>query len=122
MGPLKVLILDDEPCIRDVYQWILEDQLPGIVIRSTKNSDEALDGLEAFRPEVMITDMEHPGLGQSDFVKCVRQRWPLMPIVVASAVAEAPTIAAALQAGANEYIIKPVVISELMRTIKSLIS
>ena len=82
MPTLRVLVVDDDPDIRDYVTSFLED--PGYDVRTAANANAALASLEESRPDVVLIDVLMPGKSGLDLLVRVRrdQRWGDIPLVV----------------------------------------
>lgn len=102
----KVLIIDDEPLIRQVFSFFLEDQ--GFEIFT---ADNGLTGIEICRkelPQIVLTDLRMPEADGLDVLKAVKELDPEIPVVVISGVNSLDDAINALRLGAWDYLIKPV--------------
>ena len=79
-----VLVVDDEPAIREVIATLLEDE--GYQVRHAKDGIEALDALNRSRIDLIVSDMVMPRLDGASFVRRLRRRGHLMPVILTSAV------------------------------------
>ena len=106
--PKRILVIDDASLVRMYYRAALE--------RAGFHVDEALNGLEAIELllltsfDLLIVDINMPQMDGLTFLKSVRAK-PLpasaIPALVTSSEAEPQRIAAAMAAGANLYVKKP---------------
>jgi len=113
----SVLVIEDDDRIRTALLLALEDE--GYV---TAGAATAEDGLSAQRVEpsdAVLVDLMLPGLDGFD---CIRQlrRYDDAPIVVVSARSDTHDIVAALEAGADDYVVKPVAIKELSARLRAM--
>lgn len=79
-----VLVVDDEPAIREVIATLLEDE--GYLVRHAKDGLEALDAINGDRVDLIVSDVVMPRLDGASFVRKLRGRGHLMPVVLMSAV------------------------------------
>ncbi|MFJ5233136.1 two-component system response regulator CseB [Kitasatospora sp. NPDC088391] len=116
--PVGVLLVEDDAVIRRSVQLALERY--GYRVDVT---GDGLDGLEAFRAgahDVLILDVMLPGLDGIGLCRRVREE-ALTPILMMSARGDALDVVAGLEAGADDYVVKPVDISVLVARIRSLL-
>jgi PAS domain S-box-containing protein len=78
-GP-RVLLVDDEPLVRDVLSKQLEDS--GCVVLDAPDADSALVALEAGEPDVLVSDLAMPGMNGLDLIREARRRRPRLPAVL----------------------------------------
>jgi two-component system, OmpR family, response regulator MprA len=81
---VTVLVVDDEPAIREVIATLLEDE--GYLVRHAKDGLEALDAINGDRIDLIVSDVVMPRLDGASLVRKLRRRGHLMPVVLMSAV------------------------------------
>jgi CheY-like chemotaxis protein len=79
-----VLVVDDEPAIREVIATLLEDE--GYLVRHAKDGLEALDAINVDRIDLIVSDVVMPRLDGASLVRRLRRRGHLTPVVLMSAV------------------------------------
>lgn len=119
-APIQVLVADDDKQIRLLSRKILERA--GHVVIEAANGLEALDKIRAETPDVILMDIDMPGL---DGLECTRRLKAdpatlSIPVIILSAAAEAQSIEAGLEAGAEEYLTKPFRHRELVLRVRSM--
>lgn len=80
----KVLVVDDEPGIRETLAALLEDE--GYLVSRARDGMEALSAVENRRFDVILTDVRMPRLDGMALVRRLRERGDNLPIVLMSAV------------------------------------
>jgi two-component system chemotaxis response regulator CheY len=105
----KALVVDDSRAIRKILAGTLKEV--GFEVLEAENGREALQVLEAERTAVplILVDWEMPEMNGLDLLKRLRQnpQFASMVVVMVSAQADMDHIVEALEAGANEYVMKP---------------
>lgn len=104
--PGNVLIVDDDPIVRDV----LSEILTRVICYHTEIACDGLDGLDKFRNgtyDIVFTDLKMPKMGGMDFLKEVKKINPAQPVVVITGFATVDSAISAMREGANDYITKP---------------
>lgn len=121
MAKSKILLVEDDPNARDMLCALLD--LKGFEVYTAENGAQALEMLGSLRPEVIVTDMRMPLIAGDDLIKTIRQREDLadVPIIVLTAFKK-DFVMAALAAGATEVLEKPMGVSQLVGTIKKVLS
>jgi two-component system, OmpR family, response regulator MprA len=114
----KILIVDDEPAIRRFLKASLESE--GFQIVAAETAAQALAAVAQAKPDLMILDLGLPDLDGLDVIRQVRSNNPL-PIVVLSVRNDEPGKVAALDAGADDYMVKPFDVDELLARVRALL-
>ena len=102
-----ILIVDDEMDIREIVSGILSDEGHGT--RTAKNSDEALNAIQARRPSLVFLDIWLQGskLDGLQVLEIVKQQNPHLPVVMISGHGNIETAVSAIKLGAYDFIEKP---------------
>src|SRR5688572_22864223 len=100
----RVLVVDDEANAREALEMLLRDE--GYDVESARDGREALDMLERFGPEVVLTDLKMPRLGGLELVEQGRKVLPHGAFVVMTAFATIDTAVQAIKRGAENYLTK----------------
>jgi two-component system response regulator AtoC len=101
----RVLVVDDEENIRLVLRALLRRN--GYEVEVAANAEEALARVDAFAPDVILTDVRMPGRSGIDLVSDLRQRKTPATLLVMSAYGNVELALDAIKAGAYDYIPKP---------------
>ncbi|MBB5625973.1 response regulator transcription factor [Sphaerisporangium krabiense] len=118
MGPAKVLVVDDEPSIRDLLSEALE--LNGFEVRTAANGTLALEAVARERPDLVVLDVMLPDLDGFTVARRLRgDDGPLMLFLTAKdAVADR---IAGLTAGGDDYVTKPFSLDEVLLRIRAIL-
>ncbi|HEY8485649.1 MAG TPA: sigma-54 dependent transcriptional regulator [Longimicrobiales bacterium] len=111
MGP-RVLIVDDERSILDTLQILLRGK--GFEVAAAQSGREALERLEEFSPDVILSDIRMPGVSGLDLLAAVRERDPEVPVILMTAQASLQSAVQAVNQGAFYYLQKPFSNDELV--------
>jgi len=108
-----ILVVDDELCFREIVGDILTAE--GYRILSASNAEEAFAAMGREKPTVILTDQMMPDVDGLAFLRRLRAdpKWTDIRVVVVSAKAQPDDIDRALQAGADDYLVKPFSASDL---------
>lgn len=120
-SPPKLLIADDEDHIREVFQAYLSAE--GFEIVTACNGNQAVEIARKELPDLILMDITMPGLSGIDACKQLRSddQFPYTPIILITALGDLKTTVTGLEAGAEEYLTKPVNLDELSARVKSLL-
>jgi len=112
----NILVVDDEPQIRRVLRSTLSAR--GYVITEAKTGEEALEWIRKGPPDLILLDMNMPGIGGIEACREIRRGSDAPIIMLTVRNAERDKVAA-LDAGADDYVVKPFGIEELLARIRA---
>jgi DNA-binding response OmpR family regulator len=116
--PTHVLVVDDSPEARQAAKRALERE--GFQVTEAKDGHEALEGIAAGSPDVVLLDLTMPGMSGLEVLTQVR-RSNSDPVIVLSGQAQESERVIAFELGADDYIVKPFLVRELPARIRSLL-
>src|SRR5260370_12824048 len=116
MTGASILVADDEPQIRRVLRSTLSSQ--GYVIIEAKTGEEAIDAVRKEKPDLVLLDVNMPGIGGIEACREIRQSSDAPIIMLTVRNAERDKVLA-LDAGADDYGVKPFGIEELLARIRA---
>jgi two-component system, OmpR family, KDP operon response regulator KdpE len=111
-----VLLIDDEPQIRRVLRASLTAQ--GANVLDVQNGEEALDLLRQKTVDVVLLDLNMPGMGGLETCRAIRKGWDV-PIIIVSVRESERDKVEALDAGADDFVNKPFGFDELLARIRA---
>ncbi len=112
----KILIVDDEPNIRDIFTLLLGEK--GYAVESAASGRDGLARAAAFQPDVLLLDMNLPDLSGLDVLAGLRESLPSCRIIVITAFGTIRNAVEATRRGAYAYLEKPVDNEELLLLIE----
>ncbi len=115
-GDEVVLLVEDEPAIREVIQLVLEELL-GVSVVVAEDGLEALGKVAAVRPSLVVTDVQMPRLSGVELIRLLRRRADCEAIPVVAISASRTCLADARQAGADDAVVKPFDLDYLMERV-----
>ncbi len=101
-----VLVVDDEPTVRDVFTRLLSRE-QDLAVTTADSAEAALQLLEHQRFDLLITDKNLPGLGGIELITEARRLRPNLEAIMITGYASAESVIAAFAAGACDYVVKP---------------
>ncbi len=115
---IRVLIIDDHPLFRQGIRWSLEDASDIMVIGEAENGQEALKLTERLNPDVVLVDINLPGLNGLEVARVIKRRDPRIGIIVLSVYEDDNQLFQAIKVGAAAYSSKDVHPEELLLFIR----
>lgn len=112
----KILVVDDEPQITRVMRHILTAHQYSV--RTADDGAPALDLFTEWSPELVITDLQMPEMDGLELCRRLRAISDV-PIIILSVRNDEKTIVEALDAGADDYVVKPFGTNELLARVRS---
>jgi two-component system KDP operon response regulator KdpE len=116
MNGANILVVDDEPQIRRVLRSTLSSQ--GYVITDAKTGEEAVESVRKNKPDLVLLDVNMPGMGGIEACREIRRASEAPIIMLTVRNAEKDKVLA-LDAGADDYVVKPFGIEELLARIRA---
>src|SRR5919205_855029 len=120
-GPVKrktkVLIVDDEPAIREVLEMILQEW--GYDVRLAADGAEAKQLVESYDPEIVISDVVMPQLSGLDLLRCLKAGNPSRPVILVTAHASIDLAVESMKQGAQDFVTKPMDYPKLRAILKA---
>ncbi|NLG71098.1 MAG: response regulator transcription factor [Chloroflexi bacterium] len=106
MSMIRVLLVDDHPVVRLGIRHLLEGQPDIVVVGEAGDGFEAMDMVKKLSPDVLLLDMEMPGMNGYDVVNQLKAEGISIPILVLSAYDDRQYIQELLRSGASGYLVK----------------
>jgi DNA-binding NtrC family response regulator len=113
MEPAKILVVDDEPALREVLQKGL-NQMGGFSVEVAQNGKEAIEKIEQDVFDLVLTDLMMPEMNGIDLLKIIKGTRPEIPVIMMTAYGSIDTAVEAMMIGANDYITKPIDLKDLL--------
>ena len=108
---VSVLVVDDEQSARDLCCDVATDS--GIRARGASTTEEALEILDQFPVDILITDLRVPQLGGLELLRRVREHYPQTAVVMLTQFGTIDSAVEATRLGAADYVTKPFRVAEL---------
>ena len=116
---MRVLLVEDDPILGDGLAAGLRQS--GLAVDWVRDGESAIGALNAERFDLAVFDLGLPGLSGMDALRRLRKGGHDLPVLILTARDATPDKVAGLDAGADDYLVKPVQIEELAARIRALL-
>ena len=106
MSGIKVIIFDDNNSLRDSVTMLLQDTADFTLVGSYAHCLDVIENIKDTKPDVVIMDIDMPGMNGIEGVKLIRRNFPTIQILMLTVFDDDEKVFAALKAGAAGYILK----------------
>lgn len=120
MSPIRVLIADDHPLFRDGLRALLESIPQAEMVGEAASGDEAVAQAAAIQPDVILMDIQMPGMSGIEATRRILQTRPDVGIMVLTMFDDDDSVFAAMRAGARGYILKGADQAEIVHAIEAI--
>jgi two-component system response regulator MprA len=114
-----VVVAEDDPSVRNAVERVLE--LEGYQVQTANDGKAALDLIASSKPHVVVMDVMMPFADGLTVTRELRQRGNRTPILLLTARHEVGDRVAGLDAGADDYLVKPFAVDELLARVRALL-
>lgn len=112
----RLFIIDDNPDIGESIALALQ---PRFSVDIFTSAEDGLKALKKMTPDVILLDIELPGMSGIDALKKIKETDPEIPVVMISGCDEIDTVVTAIKLGAYDYVVKPLETAALKVTLKN---
>lgn len=119
MGSIRLLVVDDHPVVRNGIKCALASARDIQVVGEADSASSALRQVVDCQPDVILLDMLMPGSSGGVAVRRLKEALPTAKIIVLTTFEDSEYLFAALEAGADAYILKSIPLEELASTIRA---
>src|SRR5277367_3256695 len=113
--PLKVLIADDHPLVRQAMRLVFDDHGDEYEFAEADGLDPALELLGETTIDLLLMDLNMPGMAGAESLRALREAYPATKIAVITGQDDRNTILECLSAGIHGYILKASPVEEIMQ-------
>lgn len=115
MPAKKILLVDDEESIHILYREELEEQ--GYEVHSAMSGEEALRVIPSLAPDLVILDIQMPGMNGIDVLRRIKERDPKLPVILSSAYQEFKQNFSSW--ASDDFVVKSADMRELIDSVRS---
>jgi two-component system response regulator MprA len=116
---VRILVVDDEPAVRESLRRAL--QLEGYAVELAADGEEALERVTSNGIDAMVLDVSMPRLDGLEACRRLRAEGNSLPVLMLTARDEVSDRVAGLDAGADDYVVKPFALEELLARLRALL-
>ena len=115
-GKARILVVDDDPQIRDMLKCLLGDE--GYVVSTVANGNSAMAVLTEQKPDLVLLDISLPDLNGYQVLSLIREQSEV-PVIMLTGILEVISVHQSVSLGADDYVRKPFRPRELLARIES---
>lgn len=115
----RILIVDDHEVVRIGLRSLLDQYPQYEVIAEAKNAKEAINHADSYEPDIILMDIRLPGKSGIDACEEIKEKHPLIKIVMLTSYAEDEMLFSAIKAGASGYVLKQIDSEGLVKSLEA---
>lgn len=116
---MRILIADDHQIFRDGLKALLLSIPDAEIVGEATTGEEAIDLAVRFKPDIVLMDVQMPGMNGIDATRQITQKHPDVKVLMLTMFEDDHSVFAAMRAGARGYILKGVKHAEMLRAIEA---
>lgn len=118
MDEIRVLLTDDDPLVRVALKHFVSRAPEITVVGEAENGFEALEAYEQFQPDIVMMDVQMPGMGGIEATEQIIARWPDACVLAVTTLDGRDTVLPMLGAGASGYMLKDSSAEEIITALR----
>jgi DNA-binding response OmpR family regulator len=111
----RILVVDDDVALVELVAGALTDM--GFDVISAHHGGDGLMLADVNKPDIVLLDVRMPGMSGVEVLQQLRARWPWLPVIIITGLADTELARALLRRGAFDYIHKPFDVEHLQRCV-----
>jgi DNA-binding NarL/FixJ family response regulator len=119
MSPIRLLIVDDHPIVRDGLRGAFTGTAEFDVVGEAAHGAEAVTQAAALRPDVVLMDLRMPEMDGVEAIRRLQRQVPSARILVLTTFDTDSDVLPAIEAGATGYLLKDAPVEDLLRAVRS---
>lgn len=117
-SPIRVVAFDDNKDLRDMFRMLVDAQPDMVCVAVHPDLSQMMRDLDAAKPDVIVMDIQMPGMNGIEGVKAIKARWPEARILMQTVFEDEDNVFQAIRAGASGYILKTAHANDMMQAIR----
>jgi DNA-binding NarL/FixJ family response regulator len=117
----RVLIVEDDKEIRNSFTLIVNSSQKFVVVSAYGSCEEAIENLHRDKPEIILMDIELPGMNGIQGAKAIKEKFPHTEVIMVTVYEDSDLVFEALKAGASGYITKSANYLELLTALDEIV-
>ena len=109
----KVLVVEDEPRLRDLLADVIPDMGPGFSVTVARTAEDATRVMQTAPHDILLLDLHLPGKGGMDLLEQVRRDWPAAQVIIMTGYGDLDTARRAIRLDVVDFLGKPCRLAEL---------
>lgn len=118
MAPINVSIVEDDERVRESLAGVLDATAEFRCHKTYRSGEEALQGIPNERPDILLMDIQLPGMSGIECVARIKEKLPDLPVVMLTVFEDSEKVFKALEAGACGYLIKRTPSQDLLAALR----
>jgi DNA-binding NarL/FixJ family response regulator len=120
-GPVRVVVIEDLREVREGLATLIQGTNGFQCTSSYRTMEEALNGIDGSRPDVILTDIGLPGMDGIEGTRILRERFPEVPILALTVYDDDENVFNAICAGASGYLLKNTAPARLLESLREVV-